>query len=93
MILHKSNPFQCILDLSFALELGFVIKHLIHSMETQQEQGYPFWFAKLDVKDGLWCMSVANINIWNFAYVPPLLQKSTKLDKIELVIHSSHQMG
>ena len=117
MIPHKSKPYRCILDLSFALEhngvkypsvnkltvklanqqsmgqLGSVVWRLVHTMETNREQGFPFWFAKLDIKNGFWRMTVANNNAWNFAYVLTSLRNSTNINKTELVVPNSLQMG
>ena len=74
-------------------QLGFVVWRLVHVMEANQEQGFPFWFAKLDIKDGFWQMAVKNEDAWNFAYVLPSLCKSTDIDETELVIPNSLQMG
>ena len=117
MIPHKSKPYRCILDLSFALEhhgfkypsvneattklapqqsmgqLGLVVWRIIHTMEEERHHGNPFWFAKLDIKDGFWRMAVMNEDAWNFAYVLPSLGKHTSLNNTELVIPNSLQMG
>ena len=117
MIPHKSKPFRCILDLSFALEhegvkypsvnentkklahqqamgqLGLVIKRLIQTMVDNQDNNLPFWFAKLDVKDGFWRMAVSDDNAWNFTYVLPSLQTTDNVDDVELVVPNSLQMG
>ena len=84
MIPHKSKPFWCILDLSFALkhggrkypsvnesttklahqqamgQLGLVIKRLIQTLVDHESKCLPFWFVKLDVKDGFWRMAVSD---------------------------------
>ena len=74
-------------------QLGFVVWRLINVMEANRQQGMPFWFAKLDVKDGFWRMAVKNEDAWNFAYVLPSLNKGDDVDDINLVIPNSLQMG
>ena len=117
MIPHKSRPYFCILDLSFAFEhnrvkypsfnkltvklanqhsmgqLGSVVWRLVHTMEANHKLGFPFWFAELDIKDSFWRMAVADNDAWNFAYVLPSLRNATNIDKSELVVPNSLQMG
>ena len=54
----------------------------------------PFWFAKLDIKDGFWRLVVNSSDAWNFAYVlPSLTNKQIDIDGTELVIPTSLQTG
>jgi hypothetical protein len=62
-------------------------------MADNYNQNQPFYFVKLDIKDGFWRMAVSNEDAWNFAYVLPSLQEITNEDNIELVVPNSLQMG
>ena len=74
-------------------QLGLVIKRLIQTLVDHESKCLPFWFSKLDVKDGFWRMAVSDDDTWNFAYVLPSLQKTDNLDNIEMVVPNSLQMG
>lgn len=70
-------------------ELGNVIPRLLWAL-AKGEPNTPFFFTKVDIKDGFWRMRVSNDDVWNFAYVLPRL---TPNDTIQLVIPSALQMG
>ena len=57
------------------VQLGKVVRQIIHLMAEHRHHGHPFKFAKLDVKDGFWRMAVADDNAWNFHYVLLSLQE------------------
>ena len=61
-------------------QLGFVLKRIIHTMAQYRHHGLHIKFTKLDVKDGFWRMTVSNEDAWNFFYVLPSLQTTTKID-------------
>ena len=42
------------------VQLGKVVRRIIHLMAKHRHHGHPFKFAKLDVKDGFWRMAVAD---------------------------------
>ena len=75
------------------VQLGQVIRRIIHLMAEYRHHGHPFKFAKLDVKDGFWRMSVDDVDAWNFCYVLPSLKERTLLDDIKIVVPNSLQMG
>ena len=75
------------------LQLGQTIKRIIYTMESQRHKKTPFYFAKLDIKDGFWRLAVSDEDAWNFAYVLPSTTGSTNEDDIELVVPNSLQMG
>ena len=57
-------------------ELGTVLPRLIYAAATTDETKGPIMFAKFDIKDGYWCMSVPPEDEWNFTYVLPKLDPS-----------------
>ena len=57
------------------VQLGKVVRQIIHLMAEHRHHGHPFKFEKLDVKDGFWRMAVADDNAWNFHYVLLSLQE------------------
>ena len=73
-------------------EIGLVLKRIIHTMVDNYMQDRPFAFAKLDIKDGFWRMSVSETDAWNFCYVLPA-EEGTALDELEIVVPTSLQMG
>ena len=75
------------------VKLGQVIRRIIHLMAEYWHHGHPFKFAKLDVKDGFWRMSVDDVDAWNFCYVLPSLKERTSLDDIKFFVPNSLQMG
>ena len=75
------------------VQLGQVIRRIIHLMAEYRHHGHPFKFAKLDVKDVFWRMSVDDVDAWNFCYVLPSLKERTLLDDIEIVVPNRMQMG
>ena len=74
-------------------QLGFCIKRIVATMADNHDKNQPFYFVKLDIKDGFWRMAVSNDDAWNFAYVLPSLLPNTNEDDIELVVPNSLQMG
>jgi hypothetical protein len=52
----------------------------------------PFYFAKLDIKDGFWRCAINNDDDWNFCNVLPSVQKNIEMDDIEIVVPNSLQM-
>lgn len=75
------------------LQLGQALKRIIQTMARERKPGHPFYFTKLDIKDGFWRMAVSDEDAWNFAYVLPSMNPDIPLDEIELVIPNSLQMG
>jgi len=71
-------------------ELGNVIPRIVHALATAPDDGIPFLFSKIDLKDGYWRMVVNERDAWNFAYVLPPLHPT---DEPQLVIPDSLQMG
>ena len=70
-------------------ELGNVIPRIIHTLATTPLTTQ-FRFAKIDLKDGYWRMSVSPEDAWNFAYVLP---GNKPTEPTELVIPDALQMG
>ena len=70
-------------------ELGNVLRRIIWTLATTPETG-PFFFCKVDLKDGFWRMLVQSEAQWNFAYLLPRLNSH---DPIQLVVPRSLQMG
>ena len=117
MIPHKSKPFRCILDLSFAIrhknnayksvndstiphsrpeamtQLGTSLHCIVNTMAKTWHPDHPFYFVKLDIKDGFWRVRVNDNNAWNFCYVLPPLVPTTHVDNTEIVVPNSLQMG
>ena len=75
------------------LQLGKAVRRIIYTMESQRHKGHPFYFTKLDIKDGFWRLAVSDEDAWNFAYVLPSEDPNGSLDDIELVVPNSLQMG
>ena len=74
--------------------LGSCFRRLVATMADNYDQETPFYFAKLDVKDGFWRMVVAEDDAWNFAYVLPSTNPSqTDIMETELVVPAALQMG
>jgi hypothetical protein len=74
-------------------QLGLCVKRIIAIMADNHCTTRPFYFVKLDIKDGFWRMAVSNDDAWNFAYVLPSLTPIASEDDIELVVPNSLQMG
>ena len=75
-------------------QLRSCFKRLVATMADNCDRSKPFYFSKLDVKEGFWRMVVAPEQAWNFAYV--LLAEDGKpvnLEDIELVVPDALQMG
>ena len=66
------------------VQLGQVVKRLIHLMATHRHHGHVFKFAKLNVKDSFWQMAVSDDCAWNFCYVLPSLQLDSRLTTMRL---------
>ena len=73
--------------------LGRVLQRIIRLMAENYNPDIPFKFAKCDIKDGFWRMTVSEEDSWNFCYILPPPSKLTPLDEIEIVIPTSLQMG
>ena len=71
-------------------ELGNVIPRIVHTMATTSDHTTPFSFAKIDLKDGYWRMSVHPRDAYNFAYVLPTPNAN---EPPQLVIPEALQMG
>ena len=52
-------------------QLGTCFRRIVATLAQNCDVDKPFYFSKLDVKDGFWRMVVAKDNAWNFAYVLP----------------------
>ena len=75
-------------------QLGSCFKRLVATMADHCNHANPFYFSKLDVKDGFWRMVVAEDQAWNFAYVLPAEDGAlVSLEDTELVIPDALQMG
>jgi hypothetical protein len=74
-------------------QLGLCVQRLIATLADNHNLEKPFYFAKLDIKDGFWRMAVSDDDAWNFAYVLPSLKELTDEKETELVIPNSLQMG
>jgi hypothetical protein len=75
------------------VQLGHSLKRLIANMADNFNSDKPFYFSKLDIKDGFWRCAVNNDDAWNFCYVLPSAQKNINMDDIKLVVPNSLQMG
>ena len=76
------------------VQLGNCVKRLVATLADNYNPEKPFYFAKLDIKDGFWRMAVADEDAWNFCYVLPAQSPGvTNLDDIQIVIPNSLQMG
>ena len=77
------------------VQLGTSLKRIIYRMANNFEPQCPFYFSKLDIKDGFWRLVVSKDDSWNFCYVlPPINPKDTpELDDIEVVVPLALQMG
>ena len=75
------------------VQLGKVVRRIIHLMAEHRHHGHPFKFAKLDVKDGFWRMEVSDDNAWNFCYVLPSLHQRKSLDGVKIVVPNNLKMG
>jgi hypothetical protein len=75
------------------VQLGNSLRRLISNMADTFDHQKPFYFAKLDIKDGFWRCAVNDDDAWNFCYVLPSLNNNITIDEIELVVPNSLQMG
>eukprot|EP00957_Ditylum_brightwellii_P093943 7154020-Ditylum_brightwellii.AAC.1 len=77
------------------VQLETCIKRLVAGMADNYDKNKPFMFTKLGVKDGFWRLVVNEDDAWNFCYVLPPKDGTvpTCLDKVEIVVPTSIQMG
>jgi hypothetical protein len=73
--------------------LGRVLQRIIHTLSENYNTQAPFKFAKCDIKDGFWRMTVSEEDSWHFCYILPPPSKHTPIDDIEIVVPQSLQMG
>jgi hypothetical protein len=73
--------------------LGRVLQRIICVMANNYDPDTPFMFAKCDIKDGFWRMTVSEEDSWNFCYILPPPSKNTPIEDIEIVVPKSLQMG
>jgi hypothetical protein len=74
-------------------QLGLCIQRIVTTMMDNYNTSQPFYFVKLDIKDGFWRMAVSNEDAWNFTYILPSLNSNISKDEVELVVPNSLQMG
>ena len=75
------------------VQLGQCIQRLIATIADNYDPSRPFYFAKLDIKDGFWRMGVSATDAWNFCYVLPQLEEPENLDDVLIVVPNCLQMG
>ena len=75
------------------VQLGKALTRILQHMVEFYHPNQPFYFAKLDIKDGFWRLGVHNEDAWNFCYVLPSLKCNITLDEVEIVIPNCLQMG
>ena len=99
-LLHKGERLTSVNDSTVKLskpqamvQLGQSLKRIIATVADAWTPTNPFFFSKLDIKDGFWRMAVGNDDAWNFCYVLPSKHPVASLDDIELVVPNSLQMG
>jgi len=73
-------------------QMGEALPRLIAAVAAAPGEGGNIVFAKLDIKDGFWRMSVQRGAEWNFAYVLPPAPGQEPRD-VDLVVPSAVQMG
>ena len=66
-------------------QLGSSLPRLLATMVQNWNPNFPFYFAKLDIKDGFWRVKVRDADAWHFTYVLPST-KDQPIDEIELVV-------
>jgi hypothetical protein len=70
-------------------ELGNVLRRIVWTLATTTDTR-PFFFCKVDLKDGFWRLFVQTEAHWNFAYLLPRLALD---EPLKLVVPRSLQMG
>ena len=75
------------------VQLGNCFKRLVATLADNVDPNNPFVFAKLDIKDGFWRMSVSKEDAWNFCYVMPSSEVIENIDDVHLVVPTCLQMG
>ena len=72
-------------------QLGSSLTRIIALMADNYNIDIPFLFAKLDIKDGFWRLTVNDDDDWNFCYVLP--SKTDNIDDTTIVVPNCLQMG
>lgn len=75
------------------VQLGHCLQRMVTTLADNFDKQRPFYFAKLDIKDGFWRIKVSNDDAWNFCYALPVEKPTASLDNIEIVVPNSLQMG
>jgi hypothetical protein len=70
-------------------ELGNVLRRIVWTLATTPDTR-PFFFCKVDLKDGFWRLFVQDEAHWNFAHLLPRLAPD---ETLKLVVPRSLQMG
>jgi hypothetical protein len=70
-------------------ELGNVLRHIVWTLATTPDTR-PFFFCKVDLKNGFWRLFVQTEAHWKFAYLLPRLSLD---EPLKLVVARSLQMG
>ena len=87
----NSNTIPCAPSQAMT-QLGSSLPRLLATMVQNWNPAFPFYFAKLDIKDGFWRVKVRDEDAWHFTYVLPSITDQPT-DEIELVVPNSLQMG
>ena len=66
-------------------ELGNVLRRIVWTLATTHDTR-PFFFCKVDLKDGFWRLFVQDEAHWNFAHILPRLSST---DPLQLVVPRS----
>ena len=75
------------------IQLGTCTKCLVATLADNYDPNKPFYFAKLDIKDGFWQMAVAADDAGHFCYSLPSTKQGTTLEDTDIVVPNSLQMG
>eukprot|EP00957_Ditylum_brightwellii_P003265 248401-Ditylum_brightwellii.AAC.2 len=86
---HKKGPAKAMVQLRQSIQC------LVALLADNHNPMHLFMLAKLDVKDGFWCLVVNKDDAWNFCYVlPPKNGKApNNIDDIKIFVPQSIQMG
>ena len=68
------------------IHMGQCVQRLIATLLGNYDKNNPFNFAKLDIKDVFWRLSVSDTDVWNFCYVLPQDNKVKNIEDIEVVV-------
>lgn len=74
-------------------ELGYVTRRIVATMAAHYDKNTPFYFAKIDIKDGFWRLCVNKNDAWNFCYTIPNESEDTPIEETWLVVPDALQMG